>query len=77
MVSGMKKKGANSYADAYQELESILQRLETGTVGIDELEREMERAQALVEYCKTALRSSKTAIDQFEQKLNQQTRGQS
>ncbi len=70
-----KKKIASGYATAYQELESILTRLEAGEIGIDDLEKEIARAQDLVVFCRTALRNSKIAIDRFEQHLNQQGKG--
>jgi exodeoxyribonuclease VII small subunit len=65
----MKKKESATitYEAAWQELQSIQARLEAGTVSIDTLASEVERAQELLQHCRIMLHNSKAIIDQFEQ----------
>lgn len=52
-----------TYSEAIAELESILQRLRSGEVGIDELTAATKRAKELVEICRTQLSTTKQELD--------------
>jgi exodeoxyribonuclease VII small subunit len=61
-----KKTTAINYTDAFAELQSILARLEAGSIRIDDLASEVEKAQELLVSCRNALRNSKQTIEKFE-----------
>jgi exodeoxyribonuclease VII small subunit len=52
-----------TYSEAIAELESILQRLRSGELGIDELTAATKRAKELVEICRTQLSTTKQELD--------------
>ena len=52
-----------SYSEAIAELESILQRLRSGELGIEELTTSVKRAKELIELCKAELTTTKTELD--------------
>lgn len=51
------------YSEAIAELESILQRLRCGELGIDELTTATKRAKELIEICRTQLIDTKQELD--------------
>lgn len=51
------------YGEAITELESILQRLRSGELGIDELTEATKRAKELIEICRTQLVDTKQELD--------------
>lgn len=53
----------DSYDEAYQELQSILEQLRENKISIDDLEPKMKRAKELVNYCQTKLRTIAGTID--------------
>jgi exodeoxyribonuclease VII small subunit len=52
-----------SYKDALQELENILQEIETGEPDLDTLSEKVKRATFLIKECKTRLRKTSEEID--------------
>ncbi|MBR4028591.1 MAG: exodeoxyribonuclease VII small subunit [Alistipes sp.] len=54
-----------SYSEAIAELESILQRLRSGELGIEELTTSVKRAKELIELCKAELTTTKTELDKI------------
>ena len=54
-----------SYSEAIAELESILQRLRSGELGIEELTTAVKRAKELIELCKAELTTTKTELDKI------------
>lgn len=54
-----------SYSEAIVELESILQRLRSGELGIEELTTSVKRAKELIELCKAELTTTKTELDKI------------
>jgi exodeoxyribonuclease VII small subunit len=68
----MKKTKAPSfhYDEAFNALQQILEQLESGKISLDEMPEQIERAQQLLQKCRTALRSSQASVDAFEQSLN-------
>ncbi|MCB0705110.1 MAG: exodeoxyribonuclease VII small subunit [Saprospiraceae bacterium] len=61
-------KKLTSYEAAYAELQEILQQVQDADTGLDDLEKYMERANVLVEFCKTKLRSLESKLDEFQPK---------
>lgn len=59
----MAKTKTITYSEAIAELESILQRLRSGELGIDELTAATKRAKELVEICRTQLSTTKQELD--------------
>lgn len=52
-----------TYETAYTELQQIVQELQEETVSIDNLAAKIERAQALIRFCRERLREVETDID--------------
>ena len=64
-----------SYSAATQELESILDEIETGSVDLDVLSERVERAAALIKLCRDKITGTemklRKVIDQLETDLEQ------
>ena len=60
-----KTKITNTYAEAIQELEQILERLRTGEVAINELPATVKRANDLVEECRRQLTLTREELDKI------------
>lgn len=54
-----------SYQEAFKELESIINEIENGETGIDELSAKVKKAAELVKICKEKLRSTENEIDKI------------
>lgn len=52
-----------TYRDAIAELETLLRRLETETVDVDELTASAQRAADLIRFCKQRLRTAEATLD--------------
>ena len=52
-----------TYSEATAELQSILQRLRSGELGVDELTAATTRAKALIEICRQQLTVTKQELD--------------
>jgi exodeoxyribonuclease VII small subunit len=52
-----------TYSEATAELESILQRLRSGELGVDELTAATTRAKTLIEICRQQLTVTKQELD--------------
>ena len=53
-----------NYDNAYEELQSILERLQSEEIGLDTLSQEIKRAAELVTFCKEKLRTIEAEIDE-------------
>jgi len=51
-----------SYTEAYTELQSIVQDIETGTANIDELSNKIKRASSLIEICRAKLTATEGEV---------------
>lgn len=51
------------YGEAITELESILQRLRSGELGVDDLTASTKRAKELIDICRTQLIDTKQELD--------------
>ena len=54
-----------NYEKAYQELQGIVQALQNGQIGIDDLSTKIKRAAELIQFCKEKLRNSETELQQL------------
>ncbi|MCX7744820.1 MAG: exodeoxyribonuclease VII small subunit [Flavobacteriales bacterium] len=60
-----------SYAEALQELESIIKKLETGQMPVDELANAVKRASELIHFCKSRLRDTQQQVNDVLKNLNE------
>jgi exodeoxyribonuclease VII small subunit len=58
-----KSKKQITYIEAITELESILQRLRSGELGVDDLAASTKRAKELIDICRTQLIDTKQELD--------------
>ncbi|MBP6811520.1 MAG: exodeoxyribonuclease VII small subunit [Saprospiraceae bacterium] len=56
-----------TYQTAWTELQKIVNDLQGGSVGIDELTNKIERAAELVRFCRERLRSTEDAVGRLGQ----------
>jgi exodeoxyribonuclease VII small subunit len=54
-----------SYDKAVREIESILEKIESGDLGVDELAEKVKRVSALLKICREKLRKTEEEIDQI------------
>ena len=57
-------KKEKSYEAAYEELQDIVNRIEEGDIGVDELSAKVKRAAELIAFCKNKLKSVEEDVDQ-------------
>lgn len=65
----MKKKTneINTYQSAWDELQQIVQALQDGEIGVDDLSAQIERAAELVKFCRERLRNTEEAVSRLSQ----------
>lgn len=56
-----------NYQSAWTELQKIVNDLQGGSVGIDDLSAKIERAAELVRFCRERLRSTEDAVERLGQ----------
>ena len=61
---------ATGYAAAQQELESILTELERADVDVDRLAAQVQRAAALIAFCRERIQHARVQIDQVVGRLD-------
>jgi exodeoxyribonuclease VII small subunit len=61
-----------NYADAIQELETILQEIEDDGTDIDALTEKVKRASELIQACKQKLRHAENSINQVFKDLDEE-----
>ena len=59
------KKKPSDYDKAIQQLEGIVQRIQDGKLGLEEMRGEVKAALELILLCKTKLRAIETDLDQL------------
>jgi len=57
-----KKSDQPTYEEAMEELKTIVQQLQEGTVSIDDLSEQSKRAATLIKYCREKLRNTETEL---------------
>ncbi len=67
----VQKKKTPSFSEAIQELEAILQRIDSEAIDIDGLAKELERATELLELCRGKIRKAETEVTQIVEKLGE------
>lgn len=69
----MSDNGPESFTDAMQELEAILNRIDNDTVDVDKLAMELRRATELLELCRGKIRKAEVEVAQIVQKLDSES----
>ncbi|MBI33969.1 MAG: exodeoxyribonuclease VII small subunit [Flavobacteriales bacterium] len=59
-----------TYKEALEELEEIVNGIESEEVDVDELAKKVERASKLLTVCSEKLRKTETEVDKIIEKLN-------
>ena len=62
-------KKIQSYQAAIEELETILDKMEQNELQIDELSNQVKRASALINFCKTKLKSTEEDVENILAKM--------
>ncbi|MBU2887934.1 exodeoxyribonuclease VII small subunit [Gilvimarinus agarilyticus] len=62
----MAKKKLSSYNEAYEELQTISAKLESGEADIDQLTVLVKRAKELVKFCQDKLRATESELSETE-----------
>jgi len=57
----------NTYQSAWDELQQIVQALQDGEIGVDDLSAQIERAAELVMFCRERLRKTEEAVSRLSQ----------
>jgi len=60
----------SGYAEALEELEQILSRLESADVDVDELATQVQRASVLIGFCRDRIGAARLQIDQVVAQLD-------
>ena len=59
-----------NYTEAIQELEEIVQEIETGKISVDDLSEKVSRAAELTNHCKGILKKTEVDVEQILKELN-------
>lgn len=59
-----------TYKQAIEELEDIVKQIEIGNLDLDDLLNKVERASALIIFCKEKLKNSEITLEQVIKKLD-------
>lgn len=54
-----------TYIDAYNELQQIVDDIESGDVNVDDLAEKIKKASSLINICKAKLTASETEVDRL------------
>lgn len=54
-----------SYDKSYDELQSIIESIQSGEIGIDELKDKVKRAREIIKKCKDMLRATEKEIEKL------------
>jgi exodeoxyribonuclease VII small subunit len=71
MASKKSDKNEIGYAEALEELESILESLEDDDVDVDELAERVQRASELIELCRERIGKAKLCIEEVVSSVNE------
>ena len=69
MTDKKKKASGQTYAEASDELEQILQEIESGEIDLDELSAKVERAATLLTFCRQQLAATETKVKKVTAEL--------
>lgn len=59
------------YEEAYKELQAIVNQIEDGEIGIDDLSEKIKRASVLLKYCKSKLISTQQDVEKILEELEE------
>ena len=59
-----------SYAEAFEELQTIVSQIEEGQISVDELSEKVKRAAFLINICKTKLSSTEEDVNKILKELD-------
>lgn len=60
-----------NYSAAYEELQNIINEMEQGNIGIDELSVKVKRAAELINYCKKKLKNTEMDVAEILKQLEE------
>lgn len=60
-----------NYSAAYEELQNIINEMEQGNIGIDELSVKVKRAAELINYCKKKLKNTEMDVAEILNQLEE------
>lgn len=60
------------YADAFEELQRIVQEMEQGEISVDELSAKVRRASELIKFCKTKLATTEEDVNKILKELGEE-----
>lgn len=60
-----------TYDEALSELKGILQQLQEGQIGMEEMSSKVKRAAELVQYCKEKLRKTEEEVEKLIHKMDE------
>jgi len=69
-MSAQPKTDGPTFSEAMEELEAILQRVESDATDIDRLAGELQRATELLEVCRGKIKRAEIEVNQIVQKLS-------
>ena len=58
-------KSTFSYEKSYEELQTIIESISDGTIGIDKLQEKVKRARVLIKSCQDKLRATEKEIEKM------------
>jgi exodeoxyribonuclease VII small subunit len=58
------------YSQAFEELQGIVNEIETGEISVDELSEKVKRAAQLIKFCKAKLTSTEEDVNNILKELN-------
>lgn len=58
------KKNQNDYDKAMQQLEKLVERIQNGEMGLEEMRNEVKAAMELIKLCRTKLRNIETDLEE-------------
>ena len=64
-----------TYESAFEELTTITQDIESGTVSVDLLAEQVRRASLLIAFCQSKLRDTETEVNRIIEGLNKPQEG--
>lgn len=62
-------KKSDSYAQAYAEVQKILEGLDQGEIDVDDLSEKVKRAAELIDFCQKRLRETELQVKRVMEKL--------
>ena len=61
---------SSNYAEAFEELQSIVTEIEQGEISVDDLSEKVKRAALLISICKTKLRTTEEDVNLILKELD-------